>query len=83
MIPTVKVYDAPNAVGADGGGILMTSDDLDDLKKAVIYVTYGETNEYDKLVKSGELEHELKACGFYDNFTGPIPHYAMPIDGLK
>jgi len=66
-IPSVTIYEAPgNSVKS--GGILMTSDNLDDLKKAVIYISYSNgIDEYNELVKRGELDDDLKSMDFFNN----------------
>lgn len=68
-IPSVTVYEAPEN-SARRGGILMTSDSLDDLKKAVIYISYADgIDEYDRLVKSGKLDNELESMDFFNNIA--------------
>lgn len=68
-IPSVTIYEAPgNSI--QSGGILMTSDNLDDLKKAVIYISYSNgIDEYDELVKSGRLDDDLKSMDFFNNIA--------------
>ena len=59
-IPSIMVYEAPGH-SVNTGGILMTSDNLDDLKKAVIYVSFANgIDMYNELVKTGKLDDELE-----------------------
>ena len=66
-IPSITVYEAPGH-SVSTGGILMTSDNLDDLKKAVIYVSAANgIDMYNELVKTGRLDDELERMDFFNN----------------
>ena len=79
LVPGVKAYEGPTHTrGSTGGGLILVSNDLDALKKAVIYVSHADgVDEYKRLVKSGRLEDELESSDFYGNVSSPVPSYVL------